>query len=522
MKLRVLISLLALALAAALAIAGCGGGGNSSGSDPATLVPPKAPVYIEATVKPQGTLASNIDALAKNVAGIDDVGQKIVEEVEKAAAQSRETFKYTTDVGPWLGEKAGLYLENYDGDNFHGYGIAVEQTDSGAAQEFIDKFVKADSGGSLEDASYEGVDFKVGAEDGEAVGIVGDFVVFAETEADFKAMVDASEGESLSGVDSFTNSLEQAPDESLASVYVDIGGLIEGAGQGVDPETEVFLESAGLEPKGATALASVIPDSDQVEIDFSSDVTGKEPRSGDASKLLGSLPGGSFAAFASADFGKRFGEAIDRIDANGIPGQVEPNELKGALSAAGIDLDKISASIGDLGVFAQGNTENNLTGALVLTTKGSKEASNTVANVGLLLRAAGTPSVTAISGKASGFSVHSPELGRQPLVVAAQGSKIAISYGLAASAQALSASSGATLSANPAYEEAVASLGDTPISGFVAGPAALALAESMIPAEEQAEFEVAKPYLDKVSYVAIGAGASDELTTAKIIVGFAK
>lgn len=507
--------------AAALAIAGCGGGGGS-GADPATLAPPKAPVFIEATITPQGTLKSDIDSLAKSVAGVDNVGDLLIEKVEKAAAASNEPFEYAKDVEPWLGEKAGLYLESYDGNNFSGYGIAVQVTDTGAAQEFVDKFVKTDSGGNLKEASYEGVNYEVEPQDGEAVGIVGDFIAFAEDESAFKAMIDASNGESLADEDTFSSAVSAAPSGSLANVFVDIGGLIKEAGNGVNPEAQVFLEATGIDPNEATAVASLVPGSDQIEIDLSTDVTGDNPQSGDASKLLGSLPGGSFAAFASAEFGKRFGESIDRIDAKGIPGQLEPNELKASLKAAGIDLERISASLGDLGVFAEGNTEGNLTGALVLTTKGSREAINTVSNIGLLLRATGTPGVTAISGKATGFSIRSPELGSQPLVVAAEGNRIAISYGLAASAQALSAGSSATLAENPAYKEAVASLGDTPISGFVAGPAALQLASAMVPAAKKAGFEVAKPYLNKIGYVAIGSGSSDELTTAKIIVGLLK
>ena len=48
----------------------------------------------------------------------------------------------------------------------------------------------------------------------------------------------------------------------------------------------------------------------------------------------------------------------------------------------------------------------------MLTTKGSKEATNTVSNIGLLLRASGTPGITAIGGKASGFSIRGSDLGR--------------------------------------------------------------------------------------------------------------
>jgi hypothetical protein len=138
-----------------------------------------------------------------------------------------------------------------------------------------------------------------------------------------------------------------------------------------------------------------------------------------------------------------------------------------------------------------------------------------------LLRVTGTPGVTAISGKASGFSVRSPSLGQQPLVVAAEGDRIAISYGLAASAQALTAGEGATLAKDPAYEAAVAALGDTPITGFLDGPAALQFFTDVAANSEQSEgFEEAKPYLEKIAFIAFGAGSEGELSTARVIVGF--
>lgn len=522
MRVRLVPFPAATAAALALAVAGCGGGGDGSGGDPASLVPPQAPVFVEATVLPQGETKSNIESLASGVAGIDNLGQLLLEKAEQAGTKSGEPFDYAKDVEPWLGEKAGLYLESYDGEDFSGHGIAVQATDTGAAQEFIDRFVRSDNGGGLEEASYEGIDYKIEPKDGEAVGIVGDFVVFAESDKSFRAMVDAWDGESLAGENSFSSATSTVPSGSLADVFVDIGGLIEESGGSVDPETRQLLESAGIEPKEATAVASLVPGSDRIEIDVSTNVAGESAPAGDASELLSSMPGGSLAALASADFGERFGEAIDSLDRNGIPGQIPPNELKKTMSAAGLDLEKIAGTIGDVAVFAQGNSQRNLTGAVVMETTGSREATNTVSNIGLLLRASGTSGVTALSGKATGFSIRDPELGRQPLVVAARGDRIAISYGLAASAQALSAGSGSTLGDNPEYREAVSALGGTPISGFVNGPAAVALAKNLIPPADAAGFKEVRPYLDKVGYLAIGAGSSGDEATAKLIVGLGK
>ena len=73
------------------------------------------------------------------------------------------------------------------------------------------------------------------------------------------------------------------PDGSLADVFVDIGGLIDQSGGSVDPDAEQFLDSAGIDPDEATAVASLVPGSDQVEIDFSSDLSGENPPTGDAS-----------------------------------------------------------------------------------------------------------------------------------------------------------------------------------------------------------------------------------------------
>jgi hypothetical protein len=509
-------------VALSLVFAGCGGG--SSASEPASVVPAGAPVFIEAKLQPEAEIAADVEALAKQVAGVDNIGETIVEELESSVDPGEEPLDFATEIEPWLGEKAGLYLENYDGDEFDTGGVAVETTDSDAAEEFLEKRVK---GGDEEvrSDSYEGVDFFVGTgeEEGKTYGVDGDFVIYGETEKAFKAMVDASEGDSLADQDSFSSATAEAPEGSLADVFVDIGALIEEAGGEIDDESQAFLDTVGIDPQDATAQLSLVPGSEQVEIDLTSNVTGENPQGGDASKLLESLPGGSFAALAAPDFGKQLGEAVNRLDAEGIPGELEPKELKSSLEEAGIDLDQIAASIGGIGVFAQGDTEKNLGGAVVLETTSAGEATNTVANIGLLLRATGVAGVTAVNGQVSGFSIRQDELGGQPIVVAAGGARIAIAYGLGAAVQALNAGQGATLGQNPDFKEAVAALGETPISGFVAGPAALQIAGQLSgDSEESEEFEEARPYLEKIAYVGIGATASGDLTTAKLIVGLTK
>jgi hypothetical protein len=514
-KLRFVLPALLL-LIGLLAFAGCGGSSDSSGADPATVAPAKVPVYIGFTVRPEGETKQNIEALAKSLAGVDDLGGLIIEELESSASENGGKFDYEKEVEPWLGEEGGLFLQGYHDENFEAAGAAVQTDNEDEAREFVDKQVESGDE-EVTDGSFEGIDFKV-QEDGTTIGVFDGLVVFAGEEAVFKSMVEASNGENLAGEKKFTDAIGNAPDNSAADVFVDIGGLIEEAGSEIDSETQLFLDTVGIEPKHATAVAGLIPGSNNIEVDLSTDVAGENPPSGDASKLLGSLPGSSVGAFASAEFGKRFEEGIDQIDQEGIPGQVPPHELKKGLKQAGIDLEAIAGSIGDAGVYVTGNSERTLGGALVMEAESETEAKNTVSNVGLFLRKAGVPGVTAVHGKATGFSIRSAELGRQPIVVAAKESRIAIGYGLASTLSSFQESN-STLADSSAYKEAVDNLGSTPISAFVDGPSALNLATALVPSDEAEGFDEAKPYLKKIDYLALGSEASDGLAVAKLIVG---
>ncbi len=298
MRVRLVLLLALTTVAVALIAAGCGGGGDSSGSDPAAVAPADSPIFVEVAVQPEGELQTNLEGLAKSIAGIDDLGGLIVEQLENGAAPGDEV-DFNMEIEPWLGEQAGIALQEYDGDDFSGYVVAIATTDAGEAEKFLEG-----NEDIVEEGSYEGTDFSV-EDDGTTGGVVGDFVVVAEDERSFKAAVDANDGESLADQDAYTSAVDAGPDESFADVFVDVGGLIEEAGGTIDPEAEAFLETAGIEPKEATALASVVPGSNQIEIDFSTNLLSEEAPTGDASELLGSLPGGSFAAFAAADFGTR-------------------------------------------------------------------------------------------------------------------------------------------------------------------------------------------------------------------------
>jgi hypothetical protein len=519
------LRLLSAALVAALIVFPVGCGGGSAGSDPASVVPPDSPVYVEVDLQPSGELKADADAAAKTIAGVDNLGDLVVEKLESSALDENEPFDFEKEVEPWLGKTGGLFFERLEGGDRSPGALIVESTDTEATRMFIDaQFKKSDY--LYHHFSHAGVEYEYGGSgDNNAAGVVGDFLVLAEgdtiavSQRIFDEVIDAYKGESLADEDTFAEAISAASDGSLADVYVDVGKLIDQSGGQIDPTARQLLRNAGIDPSEATAVASVVPGEDQVAIELSSDLGGREAPTGDASALLGSLPGDAFAGVAVSGFGNQVKEALDKLDEAGIPDTVPPGQLKKGLKELGIDLEGFADSLEDGGVFAVGTTESKLGGALVLTTKGSNAVA-TVASIVTLLRSAHVDGVSVLGGKYSGFSIRSDDLGEKPLVVVAKEGRVAIGYGLPAALSGLSSDSGnaKTLSDDPAYDDAVSSLGDTPISGFADGPAALRLADSLISSSDEG-FEEAKKYLKSISFLALGSAKQGDRATAKLIVG---
>jgi Protein of unknown function (DUF3352) len=501
----------------ALLLAGCGDedAGSSGGPAMAGFAAPSSVVFAEGELQPEGEMKSNLDSIAAIVSGSDTLGGLVVSELEESARENGESFDYRREVEPWLGERAGVAFERVeeDGDLSEPL-IAIQTTDEAASQKFID--ARVERGGKYRSASYEGIEIEIGGSEQNAIGVFDGAVVIADDEAAFTAAIDASRGDSLAEEARFTEAIAAASAQSFADVYIDVGAVLRQSGDRIDPRARQVLASAGIDPSEATAVASVIPGAEEIEVELSSDLAGERPPRGDASDLLGSLPADSFAAVAASGFDEQLQEAIDNLDESGLPPLVKPGELKDSLLAAGIDLDEIAASAQDAAIFAEGDSKSSLGGALVLSVDPSGEATEAIGRLSRLLRAARVPGITTLKG-GTGFSIRSAELGEKPIAVAAEADRIVVGYGVAPALRALAAGE-ATLSSTSTFEEAVASLGTTPISAFADGPRALALADALVPASDS-DYREARPYLGKIVYLALGRAEDDELARAKLIVG---
>jgi hypothetical protein len=515
----VLLAIVAV-IAAALVVAGCGGSSSSGGGggEPASLAPAGSLVYIEANLAPEGKVSEEINELTSTVFGIDNVGEFAVQELEKLAGEEGEEVDFEKEIEPWLGENAGLFLKEVHGDNeFTGGGFAVETTNTGETEEFIEGLAERGPE-KAEEGEFEGVKYWIQPQEESVIGVIGDFLAYGETKAEFEEMVETEEnGEGLSESEKFTKAMEAAPEDGVGRVYVDIGDSI----QNIDAETKAGLALLQIEPQNSTLVGTIIPGAEQIELDVSTNIGKGEVQEGDASKLLESLPATAVVGFATPDFGKSFGEGIHGFSETGVPGQFEPGELEAALEQLGINLESLGKNLGDAGGFVEGTGIADIGGAMVIETSDAAEAKQLIGGIGLVLRATGTQGVTATNGEITGFSVRSPKLGNQPLVFGTAGEKIVIALGPKAAAQALK-SGGQTLGSTSEFEAAKSALGSTPISLFINGKPGLGLIEEALSPEEAEKFATARPYLEKISYAAVGSEKKGQTTTAKVIVGLAK
>jgi hypothetical protein len=505
---RVLVC--AIGVAAGLILAACGGGGGVSSDDPASLAPADAPIYIQATIRPKGKLKTHVEALASTVSGIDDPTARLIALLDESASigNTRDpTFNYADDIEPWLGQRAGLFVEGFTDDP--AAAAIVQTTDAAAAK----KAVKDGSETDDKESSYKGADYVLDP-DGTAAGVIDDFFVIGNESA-FKDVVDVSNGgDSLGDEGEFTDTIDEASSGSILDAYVSVEAATE-AIRADDPDNAKAVETSIGDTSGKTVLASLVPSSDSLELDAITNVD-QNFITGDLKQLIGGFPADSFAAIGIPDLAGQVERTLDQLEKSGIEG-VTRRAIDQQLAAAGLSLDDITAALGDLGVFAQGTDRQSLQGAGVIASNDPNAAEK------LLSKLTGLVLITGQSGisKApfgTGFSLRDPaDLGRQPLIITTEGGKIAIGYGEQATQQALSGG-GSTLADDPTFKQALAGLGGSGVSGYVALPAVFRLADSL-GALTDPDYQQVRPYLGRLSYLIFGSGKQGDFSSSKVIVG---
>jgi Protein of unknown function (DUF3352) len=499
----------ALAAAAAAAIwAGCGGD-DGAGGDPAALVPAGTPVYIEGSIRPEGDLRTDTEAAIATVSGFEDPGTRLVDLIDQGLAEDTD-LTYEEDIEPWLGERGAVAVTSFTDDE--AFALMVETTDSGAAEDFLAEVAETEP--DVREESYEGSDYRVDR-DGFSIGIVDDLLVGAP-EPIFKQLVDASGGDSLADDSTFEETLGAAPEGSLVDVYVGIEDAIRAAGDEVDSAGLQAIESTLGDLSGKTALASVIPSGDQVELEISTNIEVPfEPA--DVSGLLESLPAESWGAFGIADLGAAIAQGLEQAEAAGLPRGL----LESQLGEVGIDLQRdILDWPDDFALFVGGTDLSSLAGAAIITSKDPAASTRAVEKLVSAALAQGEPGVRRLRVPGgAGLEARDPEeLGPKPLQLIARGDRVVLGYGAEATRRALRGG-GQTLAGSAAYERATEALGaGVELSGFLSIGPILDLAESLGAADD-IEFAEARPYLERLSYLVFGSGTEGGLALSRIVIG---
>ena len=523
-------SILAAGLAA-LVISACGGSSDDSGAtELAKYAPADSPVFIEGAVQPSSDVAANVDSITETLAGVN-VGDLIKDSI---SSDSDGEVDFDTDVQPWLGENAGIFVEfdpasfadsatgggissltaeagepaitSYDPEtDGEKYGLIVETTDADAAKAFIDKQIASDPDMDSTEGEYEGFSYTVEA-DGTTGGIVDDNLVMASTEDVFKSAIDASKGDNLADTDAFKDLSGKAADGALATVYTAndpyLAALKE---QGLD--FGGLYEALGISLEGSGTVVSLVPEANEISMKGYTNA-GSDLTSGDPSALIETFPADSIVALGSGDVGSNATKIMDALNSEGIPGLLEPGQVDKAINEASgqIDIKGIVDSLETVAFFMNGTNERNLGGALVATSSNIEPIESSLRGISSLVGLAGDASVRPLPGGVAGFRVFTEDLPGRPVVIGVKDDRMVIGVGMKASLNALTGS-GQTLADSDAYRAADASTEEAGLDMF-ADPANIAKLIVSEGAGEPEALEIAK-IVRKFQFMAAGSSDSE-------------
>jgi hypothetical protein len=431
------LALGALAILVGGALSGCGSSSSSSGGtgiDPAAAVPATAPLYVGATVNPDGDLKQN--ALA--------IGQRITHSkapfaglLELLRGGTGAKLDYDHDVKPWLGARAGLFVASIDGSEagatlsgllskalsgglsgilsaeglgglLRGKGtqgaLVLDTSDAAKARSFLEARAHAQGAHA---ADYRGISYQV-ASSGTASGIVGNLAVIG-SEAGLKSVVDTHfGGAALIHASPYATLAAKAEPGALANLYLDPDALFAAV---TDQGKAAPLLGLAHQLLGSAkeAYVSLVPQANSVVVDAdylprSSASSGKPGPTG--AQALAQLPGESWLAVGVGDLGATLGHSAAGFRALASLGEgltFGSFNLKGLLAPLGSRTLEprrdLLSWMGAAGVFAKGNSLLNLRAGLVIDSKNPARSRAAIAKLAAAYRTDGaTVESTSISG----------------------------------------------------------------------------------------------------------------------------
>ena len=498
---RILVTLIVLTTAT-LAAAGCGNDDGSSSSGAAAVAPAGSLVYGEVTLRPEGDQKAEIEALIAKFPGEGSAGDRIKRLMEKLFSEAETRLSYKEDVEPWLGDEAAVYISNLPADGEEPDAALLVATEDEDAT--VDAVEKASDARKTE---HGGHDLYV-YDDGEESAAVVDGWLALGTPAAVKAALDTAEGgDSIEDDERYRETLEDAPEDRLGFLYVDMPGVFERLERMPDavplePFRQMFEEpilvTAGANEHGVR-FEGTIPES----------LNAGFPILSEGSGAAGELPGDSWLAIAQPDLGQTIESYLELVGGTLGGRDLIEEQLR---SSTGLDLEEdVISWMGDWSVFVRGTSVDTLNGAVVVETS-DEEASGRfidgVARVGRRSAGSGTTiDPLDLPGGGDGVTMRSQDV-PQPIHLFQRDGKVVAAYGDAAARDALNPAE--TLADSADFTEAEEALGgEYAVSFFLAFEPILALAEAEGAAADE-DYQEAKPYLEPLGAVVAGASKDGE------------
>ncbi len=495
--------LLACVAAPAAILAGCGGGGSSSVDvGPAAAVPANTPIYLDATVKPTGSAQSNANAALTKILGTSDPGAKVVSLINDQKTSTGQPVNYQTDIAPWLGQKVGVFFTTL-GQNSQGSSV-IETTNPSAALAFAQKA----NGTSGPPKTVDGVSVQTSQDGSTAYATEGNFL-FVGDAAGVSAAIQAEKGDSLGDDSDFKDSIDGLPSDRLGTLYTVPKTFIDALGSQFDAASKAAIEKSAGDNLDQPVAGALTASADSVQLEATGGSNGVDTPE---SSLIGAVPAQSWLALGIGDLGDNLKQSIEQLKTQLPNFATVQQQIE---QTTGTSLEQLTGALGDGAIYVQGTTQSTLTGALVLQSKDPQLTGRLLGQLQGLLQLGGKIKPLQLSGGGTGFQISDPSL-PQPVEIAQQGDKMVIGYGAGSAEATLTPAQ--TLSDDPSFSAAQGQVSSLGTDLFVNLQSIFALAESS-GAKSDPNYAQAKPYLNALSYVVTGSGASGDKAEFKAVLG---
>ncbi|MFA9271236.1 MAG: DUF3352 domain-containing protein [Baekduiaceae bacterium] len=525
-------ALLGAALALSLPLAACGGSDSTGdgGPDPASAVPAKAPVYVEATVRPEGDLKDNTLQVAGKLLNSENPEEELQKFLQDAGTETDTgNFNYDEDLKPWLGQRVGLYFtELRDGDDAQG-ALVLQVTDADKAKESLSKAAREPEKGepapSVSEKEYNGTSYEVTTDD-TAQTVVDDLALVG-TEAGVKASIDArkSDGGALADADAFKKATDALGDEdnSIGSLYVDVKATIDQAvASGEVEQDEATALRQVLGATGFTTVAAGLSvEENALRVDVASQSSKDVPDLGNPSEAVAELPGDSWLALGIGDIQKVVEYQLSQLSTvTALSGQADINTLIEQLNRQlkiNIREDLLSW-MGEGAAFVRGTNLADIGGALVVQSKDPAKTKASMETIENLVKLFGGKNVRVTPLTAAdvdaGFVVRTEQF-PLPVNVALAGDKFIVAVTDPALQAAIKPAG--TLGDNADFKAAADALGDgIKPSLYLGFRPVLDLVEGFGVGEDP-DYKAAKPTLDQLRALAAGGNSDDDVTRQRLV-----